>query len=118
MGPDGGDLAGITEVMHVLSDLTRLRLLMVLSEGERNVSALVERTGYEQPTVSHHLGILRRGRVVVARRSGKEVFYRLADPSAAPAGTLCVAAGAGATVRVAPMVAPQGGNPGQPGAGQ
>jgi DNA-binding transcriptional ArsR family regulator len=116
MGPDG-DLAGIAEVMHVLSDLTRLRLLMVLSEGERNVSALVERTGYEQPTVSHHLGILRRSRVVVARRSGKEVFYRLADPSAAPAGTLCVAAGAGAIVRVVPAEASQGSDPGRPQSG-
>ena len=96
------DLAGVSEVMRLLADLTRLRLLMVLSEGERNVSALVERTGYEQPSVSHHLGILRRGRVVLARRSGKEVYYRLADTSGAPAGTLCIAAGAGVTVRIEP----------------
>ncbi len=33
-----------------------------------------------QPTVSHHPGILRRGGLVLDRREGKSVVYRLADP--------------------------------------
>ena len=66
MGPDVVDLGEVSDLMLALSDLTRLRLLMVLSEGERNVSAPVERTSFDQPSVSHHLGILRMNRLVLA----------------------------------------------------
>ena len=104
MGTTGVELSGLSEVMRALADLTRLRLLMELSAGERNVTALVNRTGYDQPAVSHHLGILRHNRLVLARRSGKEVFYRLAQESPA-AGTIQLSAAGGTTVRIEPLSA-------------
>jgi DNA-binding transcriptional ArsR family regulator len=101
MGPGAGGLEALAEVIRVLADITRMQLLVILGEGEVNVTTLVERTGYDQPSVSHHLGILRRCRLVLARRAGKQVFYRLPDAPPAP-GTICVDAGGGITVRVEP----------------
>ena len=98
MGDDNA--AAVAATMQVLADETRLRLLLLLGGSELNVSALVARTGFDQPSVSHHLGILRRNRVVIARRAGKQVFYRLAVEPAAP-HSLRVAAGA-CSVSVAP----------------
>jgi DNA-binding transcriptional ArsR family regulator len=64
-------------VFRLLSDKTRLNILMLLSGGERNVTSLCESLQLPQPTVSHHLGLLRLNNVIGNRRSGKQVFYTL-----------------------------------------
>jgi DNA-binding transcriptional ArsR family regulator len=74
--PDG---VALTSLFCQLSDGTRLRLLVLLSDGERSVQELERATGLPQPSVSHHLGLLRAGKLVVATRRGKQVFYRLSD---------------------------------------
>jgi DNA-binding transcriptional ArsR family regulator len=69
-----GQTAGL---MRLLSDPTRLRVLGLLQPGEMNVTALCNVLGLAQPTVSHHLGLLRTARLVRTRRDGKQVFYSL-----------------------------------------
>lgn len=64
-------------LFKLLSDKTRLAILQLLCEGEMNVTALCRRLNLPQPTVSHHLGLLRMNRLIANRRSGKEVYYRL-----------------------------------------
>ena len=49
--------------------------MLELVEKEQNVSMLCKKLKSRQPTVSHHLGILRMGGVVDTKRSGKEIFY-------------------------------------------
>jgi DNA-binding transcriptional ArsR family regulator len=71
------DLDLLRSVFHLLSDKTRLRTMMLLAEGERNVTSLCESLGLPQPTVSHHLGLLRTRNLVNHRRQGKQVFYSL-----------------------------------------
>src|SRR4051794_38066202 len=93
------DGAGLAELLRVLADGTRLRLLFALSNGERHVSDLLGDLRLPQPTVSHHLGILRMAGVVEARRDGKRVYYRLIQPPPAP-GVLRFTAGA-STVELA-----------------
>ena len=61
---------------HV-SDLTRLHVLLILSEGERHVGSLCEALGQSQPAVSHHLAMLRHGGVISPRRRGKFNIYAL-----------------------------------------
>ncbi len=68
----------LARVFACLSDETRLGLVKALSSGEKNVMALCARLKARQPTVSHHLGILRAHRPVEARRDGKCMYYRLA----------------------------------------
>jgi DNA-binding transcriptional ArsR family regulator len=76
--------AALSEVLAVLGDATRLRLLSSLGAGEECVQRLEQRLALRQATVSHHLGILRRAGLVAARRRGKSVFYRLAEPAPGP----------------------------------
>ncbi len=75
--PDTIDEA--VKIMRVLADPTRLRLLGLLQGGERNVTALCEQLDLAQPTVSHHLALLRTSTLVTNRRDGKQVFYALND---------------------------------------
>jgi DNA-binding transcriptional ArsR family regulator len=70
-------IAQTVALMRVLSDATRVRLLGLLQSGELNVTTLCQRLDLAQPTVSHHLALLRQARLVTARRSGKQVFYAL-----------------------------------------
>jgi DNA-binding transcriptional ArsR family regulator len=63
----------------MLSDETRLRILFYLKRGERNVSAICSALKASQPTISHHLGLLRSTRLVLQRRSGKHIFYSLCE---------------------------------------
>ncbi len=67
----------LTGLFKLLSDGTRLDILMLLTAGERNVTSLCQELGLPQPTVSHHLGLLRMSNVIANRRSGKQVFYSL-----------------------------------------
>jgi ArsR family transcriptional regulator, zinc-responsive transcriptional repressor len=71
------DLEQLTALFRLLSDKTRLNVLMLLAHGERNVSSLCDQLGLPQPTVSHHLGLLRMNNVIGSRRAGKQVFYGL-----------------------------------------
>lgn len=75
LGPSDQDLEQLTSVFRLLSDKTRLSILMLLAKGERNVSSLCEELRLPQPTVSHHLGLLRMNNIIGNRRSGKQVFY-------------------------------------------
>ena len=59
----------------LLSDPTRLGILAMLAKGPKNVTTLCNTLKLKQPTISHHLGLLRMGRVVIGTRQGKSVVY-------------------------------------------
>jgi ArsR family transcriptional regulator len=66
----------ILKVFKLLSDETRLRVLMhLLREHELHVTALCDRLGQSQPAVSHHLALLRDSGLIAARRDGKHNYY-------------------------------------------
>ena len=72
-------LAGLAEVARAVAHPRRLELLEQVAQGERGVEAVAERTGLSVANASQHLQQLRRAGLVVARRDGKFVLYRLAD---------------------------------------
>ena len=72
-------LAVTAKFFHGLSDLTRLRIVEILLDGEQNVSELVALLGQPQSRVSNHLACLRWCGYVDSRRDGKFVYYRVAD---------------------------------------
>ena len=76
-GATDEELEQLAALFRLLSDRTRLNLLMLLADGERNVTSLCEALKLPQPTVSHHLGLLRMSNVIGNRRDGKQVFYSL-----------------------------------------
>lgn len=63
-----------------LGDATRMHILEVLLQGDKNVGELVLRLGSPQGRVSSHLACLRNCGLAVSYRQGKNVFYRVADP--------------------------------------
>ena len=71
----------VAERFRALGDESRLRLLMLLEGGERNVTSLTEELGLRQASVSKHLAVLRRAGLVTSRRDGAQVLYRPADES-------------------------------------
>jgi len=64
-------------ILSALADPTRLGLIRCLLQGERCVGDLTDAMGLRQPRVSHHLSILRKRGLVVDRRAGKKIYYRL-----------------------------------------
>jgi len=70
----------LVPLFAALADRTRLRLLSLIAGREVCVCYLVEILRQGQPKVSRHLAYLRKAGVVVARREGKWMHYRLAGP--------------------------------------
>jgi ArsR family transcriptional regulator len=68
------------EFFKTLAHPARLRVLEVLSEGERPVNELLPLVGIEPSHLSQQLAVLRRARVVKSRREGSSVVYEVADP--------------------------------------
>jgi ArsR family transcriptional regulator len=66
-------------VFSALADNTRLRILQLLAKEELCACEVMAALDLTQPTASHHLGILERYGLVISRREGKWVFYRVAD---------------------------------------
>lgn len=68
----------LVKVFKLLSDETRLRILLLLTRTEElHVRAFCEILRQSQPAVSHHLALLRAAELVELRREGKHNFYRL-----------------------------------------
>lgn len=69
-------------LMRALGNEDRLMLLCQLSQGEACVSDLENACSIFQPSLSQHLGVLRREALVETRRSGKNIYYRVANDDA------------------------------------
>ncbi len=64
-------------MFKALSDETRQKILQFLKGGPLSVNEIVQRTELAQPTISHHLNLLKQAGVVVTQRRGKQIFYTL-----------------------------------------
>jgi ArsR family transcriptional regulator len=62
-----------------LADTTRLRILALLGNNEVCVCHIHDSLGLPQPTISRHLGYLRRSGLVAARRDGVWMHYRVSS---------------------------------------
>ena len=70
------------EVFSMLADVTRVKILLALRDGEQSVGDLAAAVRKPTPGVSQHLAKLRLARMVAARQEGNRVYYRLADDHA------------------------------------
>jgi ArsR family transcriptional regulator len=78
------DVISASELLRLLGDPVRLRLLRILSDEALNVSELTTVLGIAQSGVSRHLGLLRDGGLVVEDRTGGYAWYRLAPDAGDP----------------------------------
>ena len=65
------------EFAKALADETRQQIMKLCCCRELSVTEIVEKTGVSQPTVSHHLAILRDADLVSALSEGKQTYYAL-----------------------------------------
>ncbi len=82
--PHEASLSAMSELFKCLSDPTRLKIIHALLAAEMcvcDISALLEMS---TPAISHHLKVLRQLKLVTVRRSGKIVYYMIADGHIAP----------------------------------
>ena len=73
-------MASIVKNLRLLADETRLRLLLLLRREELSVVEIQEVLGMGQSRISSHLAQLRQAHLVVDRRAGKNILYKLASP--------------------------------------
>ena len=70
-----------SNLLSVLGNEFRIRLLYAVGDGEVCVCHLEEILQKRQPYISQHLSVLRDEKVLKTRREGRYIFYRVADPS-------------------------------------
>jgi ArsR family transcriptional regulator len=72
--------AGLARVFKALGDPVRLRLVSLIGAhqgGEVCVCELTDAFDLTQPTISHHLKVLREAGIITSERRGTWVYYRL-----------------------------------------
>jgi DNA-binding transcriptional ArsR family regulator len=74
-------LTQVAAYFQALSEPTRLQILNLLRQRERNVGELAELCGYTSANVSRHLALLTRHGLVVRESRGNSAYYSIADPS-------------------------------------
>src|SRR3972149_6928061 len=67
-------------ICQTLSNPKRLEILNTLREKEMPVEKLIEKTGFCKANLSQHLAILRQRKIVIARRVGVNIYYRISNP--------------------------------------
>jgi DNA-binding transcriptional ArsR family regulator len=71
------------ELLALLANPQRLRILCALLDNERSVSSLETVVDLSQSALSQHLAKLREAKIVTTRREAQSIFYSLADTRAA-----------------------------------
>jgi len=77
--PDDETLERNASIIKALADPTRLKIVYLLQHGERCVCEIIEALERPQPTISHHLSILKNVGILKWRKDGIWIHYRLAD---------------------------------------
>jgi len=72
-------LRKMAEIFKVMNDPTRLKIINALMLSEMCVCDIAALMGTTQPTISHHLKIMRQSELIKYRRDGKTVYYSLDD---------------------------------------
>ena len=69
-------------ISKALSDEGRVRIVMALQGRELCVCQIIELLSLAPSTVSKHMSILKQARLVLSRKEGRWIYYRLAQPKA------------------------------------
>ena len=77
--PDENTFYDLADFFKVLGDSTRMNILFAVDDEPMCVCDIASLLGMTKSAVSHQLKILRQNHLVTYRKSGKNVFYTLAD---------------------------------------
>lgn len=71
--------AKMAEIFKAFCDENRIKILKMLSSGEKCACKLLDAIDVSQPTLSHHMKILCDSGMVVGRKDGKWTYYSISD---------------------------------------
>ncbi|MEO8859545.1 MAG: metalloregulator ArsR/SmtB family transcription factor [Burkholderiaceae bacterium] len=71
----------VAAYFHALAEPTRLQMLNLLRDGERNVGELAQLCGCTSANISRHLSVLMQQKLVQRESRGTAAYYRIADDS-------------------------------------
>jgi ArsR family transcriptional regulator, lead/cadmium/zinc/bismuth-responsive transcriptional repressor len=76
---DGDQIVEIADILRLLGEPSRLRILLACLAEPAPVGELAERVGMARSLVSHHLRMLRASRLLRSDRNGKQIIYSAID---------------------------------------
>jgi ArsR family transcriptional regulator, virulence genes transcriptional regulator len=68
------------DICQTLANPKRLQIISLLKKGELSVGNLVKTMGIAKANLSQHLSTMRQKGILIARREGTSIYYRLASP--------------------------------------
>ncbi|RQD68299.1 ArsR family transcriptional regulator [Campylobacter hepaticus] len=71
------DFESISIIFKALSDVNRLKIVSLLSEGEKCACVLLDNFQFKQSTLSYHMKFLVESKIIYARSEGKWMYYSL-----------------------------------------
>lgn len=77
--PCENEVLEVSNAMKQLGDPSRLRIFWLLCHREECVLSIASSVGMSSPAVSHHLRLLKAGKLISSTRKGKEMYYKAAD---------------------------------------
>lgn len=69
----------LAELLKLVSEENRLKLLCLLRQGEHCVCEIIEHFEMSQSLVSHHLADLKKAGLLEDRKNGRQIFYKLTE---------------------------------------
>ncbi|HYD30098.1 MAG TPA: metalloregulator ArsR/SmtB family transcription factor [Azospirillaceae bacterium] len=72
-------VAEMADMFRLMSDPSRLRIILACLETPASVGDMAQTLGLSASLVSHHLRLLRAGRLIQAERRGNRVYYLITD---------------------------------------
>ena len=79
MAPTQENLNDLAELFKMFGDATRIQILYTLLNAELSVGDIADKLGMNGSAISHQLRLLKQAKLIKSRRSGKNMFYSLAD---------------------------------------
>ena len=77
--PTEEELYDISLVFKALGEVNRLKIAVLLLNGERCVSEISESIGLSQSATSHQLRILKDSKILKRRKDGNVIYYAISD---------------------------------------
>lgn len=78
--PDEDEIQRNADIIKALGDPTRLKIIYLIHDGELCVCDIISALDKPQPTVSHHLNILKNAGILKWRKEGVWIHYKLSNP--------------------------------------
>lgn len=69
-----------SDICKTFSNPHRLKIIKLLCNDELNASEIIKKTGLGKANLSQHMSVLLNKGIVISRKQGQNVFYRIADP--------------------------------------